>query len=462
MTARSTVRLTMAQALVRFLTAQCTSRDGGEQPFFAGVFGIFGHGNVAGIGQALQQTRDTLRYYQARNEQAMVHTAAAYAKMHNRLRTLACTSSIGPGATNMITGAAGRDHQPAAGAAAAGRHLREPARRRRSCSSSSRRTSQDISVNDCFKPVSRYWDRITRPEQLVTALPEAMRVLTSPADTGAVTLALPQDVQAEAYDYPGGAVRAARLDDSARARRSRTPAGGRAADPREQRADRSSRAAACIYSEATEALGRFVDATGIPVAETQAGKGALPEPHPLALGGIGATGTQRREPAGARCRPRHRRRHAPVRFHDGIEDARSSTRVRFIGINVAEIDAFKHGALPLVGDARAVLEELAPLVAGYRVNSEYAAAIARFQAEWQAEVARVTAPTPTGEKAADHAGSGHRRCQRPRSRQPTSSSARPAACPATCTSCGGPAIRRATTSSTAIRAWDMRSPAASA
>jgi len=195
------VRLTMAQAVVRFLSQQRSSRDGREQPFFGGVFGIFGHGNVAGIGQALQGQGETLRYYLARNEQAMVHTAAAYAKMHNRLRTLACTSSIGPGATNMVTGAAGAtiNRLPVLllpGDIFAGRG---PAPVLQQLESSH---SQDVSVNDCFKPVSRYWDRINRPEQIVTALPEAMRVLTSPAETGAVTLALPQDVQAEACDYP--------------------------------------------------------------------------------------------------------------------------------------------------------------------------------------------------------------------------------------------------------------------
>jgi len=202
MTARqSTIRLTMAQAVVRFLAQQHTARDGHEQALFGGVFGIFGHGNVAGIGQALHEQRSALRYYLARNEQAMVHTAAAYAKMHNRLRTLACTTSIGPGATNMITGAAGAtiNRVPVLllpGDIFAGRR---PAPVLQQLESSQ---SQDVSVNDCFRPVSRYWDRINRPEQIVTALPEAIRVLTSPAETGAVTLALPQDVQAEAYDYP--------------------------------------------------------------------------------------------------------------------------------------------------------------------------------------------------------------------------------------------------------------------
>src|SRR5437763_8956049 len=197
-------RLTMGQALVRFLAEQYSERDGVRQPFFAGVFGIFGHGNVAGVGQALHQDALAgrgLRYYQTRNEQAMVHTAAAFAKMHNRLRACACTTSIGPGATNMVTGAATATIN------------RLPVLLLPGDIFATRRTapvlqqlesehSQDISVNDCFKPVSRYWDRITRPEQVLTALPEAMRVLTSPVETGAVTLALPEDVQTEAYVYP--------------------------------------------------------------------------------------------------------------------------------------------------------------------------------------------------------------------------------------------------------------------
>src|ERR671929_2148185 len=194
-------RLTMAQALVAFLTNQHVERDGVEQRFFAGCFGIFGHGNVAGIGQALHQHQDLLTYYQPRNEQAMVHTAAAYARMRKRLATFACTTSIGPGATNMLTGAAGATINRVPVLLLPGDLFanRRPAPVLQQLESSQ---SQDVSVNDCFKPVSRYWDRISRPEQIVTSLPEAMRVLTSPAETGAVTLALPQDVQAEAYDYP--------------------------------------------------------------------------------------------------------------------------------------------------------------------------------------------------------------------------------------------------------------------
>ena len=218
----------MAQAVVRFLSQQRTARDGREQPFFGGVFGIFGHGNVAGIGQALQAAaRRAAATTCARNEQAMVHTAAAYAKMHNRLRDARLHDVDRPGRDQHDHRRRRRDDQPAAGAAAAGRHLRQPRVPRRCCSSSSRSQSQDVSVNDCFKPVSRYWDRINRPEQLVTALPEAMRVLTSPAETGAVTLALPQDVQAEAFDYPAALFEPRVWTIAAAARRSRSAAARR-------------------------------------------------------------------------------------------------------------------------------------------------------------------------------------------------------------------------------------------
>src|SRR5258706_4274898 len=200
MSNQTTRYMTMAQSVIAFLKSQYVERDGVEQPFFAGCFGIFGHGNVAGIGQALQQMPE-LRYYQARNEQAMVHTAAAFAKTKNRLQTLVCTSSIGPGATNMVTGAATAtiNRLPVLllpGDTFARRNVAPVLQQLEY------EHSQDISVNDCFKPVSRYWDRITRPEQLLTALPEAMRMLTSPAETGAVTLALPPDVQAHAFAYP--------------------------------------------------------------------------------------------------------------------------------------------------------------------------------------------------------------------------------------------------------------------
>src|SRR3990172_7728241 len=272
-----TIRLTMAQALIRFLQAQFVERDGNQLPFFAGCFGIFGHGNVAGIGQALQENPQ-FRCYQARNEQAMVHTAAAFAKMNNRLRTFACTSSIGPGATNMVTGAAlatinrlpvlllPGDIFARRNVAPVLQQLEAP-------------WSQDFSVNDCFKPVSRYWDRINRPEQLIYSLMEAMRVLTSPADTGAVTLSLPQDVQTEAFDYP------AELFDKRIWRIPRTRSDTRMIEEAENWIRSSRRpliiaGGGVLYSEASEALARFAGQAGIPVAETQAGKGSLGYDHP--------------------------------------------------------------------------------------------------------------------------------------------------------------------------------------
>ncbi len=229
------VRLTMAQAIVRFLTAQNVERDGIRQPFFAGCFGIFGHGNVAGMGQALQQYPQ-LRYYQTRNEQAMVHTAAAFAKHRNRLQTLVCTSSIGPGATNMITGAATAtvNRLPVLllpGDIFARRNVAPVLQQLES------EHSQDISVNDAFRPVSRYWDRINRPDQIIMSLPEAMRVLTSPAETGAVTLSLPQDVQTEAYDYPVELFQRACVADSAQSSRPQYDGSGVDVDSRCQEAD---------------------------------------------------------------------------------------------------------------------------------------------------------------------------------------------------------------------------------
>src|SRR5438876_6479730 len=288
MSNQTTRYMTMAQSVIAFLKSQYVERDGVEQPFFAGCFGIFGHGNIAGIGQALQQM-PTFRYYQARNEQAMVHAATAYAKVKNRLQTFACTSSIGPGATNMITGAATAtvNRLPVLllpGDIFARRNVAPVLQQLES------EHSQDVSVNDCFKPVSRYWDRINRPDQLLMALPEAMRVLISPAETGAVTLALPEDVQTEAFDYP-----TAFLEKRVwRIPRNRADQGALQEAARWIRASKRPLIVAgggLIYSEATETLRRFVDQTGIPVGETMAGKGSLAYDHPLNLGAIGATGT---------------------------------------------------------------------------------------------------------------------------------------------------------------------------
>ncbi len=381
-----TRRLTMAQAIIHFLKNQHVERDGKQHQFFAGCFGIFGHGNVAGIGEALQENPD-FRYYLCRNEQAMVHTAVAFAKMSNRLRALVCTSSIGPGATNMVTGAAAAtvnripvlllpgDIFARRNVAPVLQQLESP-------------YTQDISVNDCFRPVSRYWDRIERAEQILTALPEAMRVLTSPAETGAVTLGLPQDVQAQAFDYPGeffekrvwtvprprgdaGLFRRA-VEHIRAARRPLIIAGG-----------------GVIYSEASDALARFASQTGIPVAETQAGKGSLRYDHPQALGAMGVTGTP-----GANIVAREADLVIGVgtRYSDFTTASKTAFQnpdVRFLNINVAEFDAYKHAATPLVADARVALEELAPALEGYRVDDDYRARISRFKEEWEKEVDRI-------------------------------------------------------------------------
>lgn len=382
----TTQRLTTAQAIIQFLKNQYVERDGVEQPFFAGCFGIFGHGNVAGIGQALQQTPD-FRYYQTRNEQAMVHTAAAYAKMKNRLQTLVCTTSIGPGATNMITAAAGAtinrlpvlllpgDIFARRNVAPVLQQLEAP-------------HSQDFSVNDCFKPISRYWDRINRPEQILLALPEAMRVLTSPAETGAVTLALPQDVQAEAFDFPVDFFHQ-------RVWHVPRPRADQAALTRVVEAIKASRnplivaGGGVIYSEATDALRQFVEATGIPVGETMAGKGSLRYDHPLCMGAVGATGTLA---ANRLAKAADLVIGIGTRYSDFTTASKTAFQnpdVRFINLNVAEFDAFKHAALPLVGDAKVTLEELLTLLDGYKVNADYRARAEKLHDEWEAEVQRI-------------------------------------------------------------------------
>jgi 3D-(3,5/4)-trihydroxycyclohexane-1,2-dione acylhydrolase (decyclizing) len=383
-------RLTVAQAIVEFLARQHVARDGHEQPFFAGMFGIFGHGNVAGIGQALHQAAGAFRYYQARNEQAMVHTAAAFARMHDRLRTFACTASIGPGATNMITAAAGAtinrlpvlllpgDLFATRGPAPVLQQLEAPG-------------SQELSVNDCFKPVSRYWDRINRPEQILSALPEAMRVLTSPAETGAVTLALPQDVQTEAFSYPE-ALFEKRVWTIPRPRPDQDLLGRAATLVRSSRTPLIIAGGGVIYSGATGSLRRLADRSGIPVAETQAGKGSLAWDHPQALGAIGVTGSRAanlvaREAdvvvvVGSRL----------TDFTTASKTAFARPDVRVVGINVAEMDAYKLGALPLVGDARVTLDELGERLAGWAVGPEYRQRVVSLRSEWEAEVDRIRHP----------------------------------------------------------------------
>jgi 3D-(3,5/4)-trihydroxycyclohexane-1,2-dione acylhydrolase (decyclizing) len=386
--------MTMAQAVIAFLKNQYVERDGVEQPFFAGCFGIFGHGNIAGIGQALQQMPE-FRYYQARNEQAMVHIATAYAKTRNRLQTFACTSSIGPGATNMVTGAATAtiNRLPVLllpGDIFARRNVAPVLQQLES------EHTQDISVNDCFKPVSRYWDRITRPEQLLTALPEAMRVLTSPAETGAVTLALPQDVQAEAYAYPEAFFhkRAWRI---ARNRPDRRVLEQAAAWIRTSQRPLIIAGGGVIYAEATDVLQRFVEQTGIPVGETMAGKGSLHYDHPLNLGAIGATGTLA---ANRIAKEADLVIGIGTRYSDFTTSSKTAFQhpeVRFININVAGFDASKHAALPLVGDARVTLEELLELLETadksrvYSVEASYRKQAEQLHAEWDSEVERIYA-----------------------------------------------------------------------
>jgi len=375
----------MAQALLRFLSSQYVERDEVEQQFFAGVWGIFGHGNVAGIGEALFESPDLLPYHMARNEQSMVHSAVGYARHKDRLQTFACTSSIGPGATNMLTGAAlatvnrlpvlllpgdvfaSRVSDPVL------QQLEQPSR-------------GDVSVNDAFQPVSRYWDRIARPEQIIPAALAAMRVLTSPAETGAVTLALPQDVQAEAYDYPDEflAKRVWHIE-----RRPPDPA----ALARARAAIRSAKrplvvaGGGVIYACASDALRRFANETGIPVAETQAGKGSLPFDHPASLGAVGATGTSA---ANRVARDADLVIGIGTRWSDFTTASRSifqDPNVRFVNINVAELDVYKQGAIAVTADARVTLEALTEI--GYRVEPAYRETCARLAKEWDAEVTRL-------------------------------------------------------------------------
>jgi len=387
-----TKKFTTAQAVVQFLLRQQVERDGKRQHFFAGCLGIFGHGCIAGVGQALLQ-HPQLRYIQTKNEQASVHIATAFAKMSNRLRTFACVSSIGPGATNMVTGAATAtinripvlllpgDIFARRNVGPVLQQLEQP-------------YSQDISVNDAFKTVSRYWDRINRPDQLMNALPEAMRVLTSQAETGAVTLALPQDVLTEAFDYPVELFQdriwyIARPEPEkqllARAiewiRASKKPliiAGG-----------------GVLYSEAHDALARFAAETGIPVGETQAGKGSLPYNHPQNLGAIGVTGTFA---ANRVARDADLVIGIGTRYSDfttASKTAWQNPRVKFININIAEFDAFKHSALPMVADARAGITALARAMRGWKVSDAHRRRAEKLNRDWDREVNRLY-HTPTG------------------------------------------------------------------
>jgi 3D-(3,5/4)-trihydroxycyclohexane-1,2-dione acylhydrolase (decyclizing) len=388
----------MAQALVKYLSVQFSERDGKERRLIPAIFGIFGHGNVAGVGQALYEYGQDLPYYQPRNEQSMVHTACGYAKANNRLATLACASSIGPGATNMVTGAAlatinrlpvlllPSDYYATRRQGPVLQQLEHP-------------ISADVSVNDCFRLVSRFFDRISRPEQLLTALPEAMRVLTNPAETGAATIALPQDVQTEAYNYPAcffekrvwsieRRLPAARLIDGAvallqQAERPVIIAGG-----------------GVHYAEAWDDLQAFSESFGIPVVETFAGKCAVRKQSDMLLGGHGITGNPAAAQivgaadlvisVGTRL----------TDFTTGSQAAFNDPQVRFISINVCSRDAYKQGALPITADAREALRALltAAAKAGIKPRSPYLQEVSNAKNKWQ-KLVREEAYRPTAGEA---------------------------------------------------------------
>jgi 3D-(3,5/4)-trihydroxycyclohexane-1,2-dione acylhydrolase (decyclizing) len=383
-----TVRLTVAQAVVRFLAQQHTERDGQRQKLFAGCLGIFGHGNVAGLGQALLQAEidepGALPYVLGRNEQAMVHTAVGYARQKDRLQTWAVSTSVGPGATNMVTGAAlatinrlpvlllPADTFATRSAGALLQELERP-------------DSGDVTVNDAFRPVSRYFDRIWRPEQLPGALLGAMRVLTDPAETGAVTLCFPQDVQAEAFDWPvelfaertwhvgrplpQPAELARAVEVVRSARRPLVVAGG-----------------GVVYSQASEALDAFAAATGVPVAQTQAGKGALPFDHPQSTGAIGSTGTTASNALAAEA-------DVVIGIGTRWQDFTTASRtafadpgVRFVNVNVASVDSAKHAGVGVQADAREALTALTAALDGWSVDDAYRARTAELKDAWEATV----------------------------------------------------------------------------
>jgi 3D-(3,5/4)-trihydroxycyclohexane-1,2-dione acylhydrolase (decyclizing) len=388
---QSTIRLTMAQALARFMTRQMTEIDGKKVPLFGGVFAIFGHGNVAGFGEALYQVRDELPTYRGHNEQSMAHAAIGFAKANFRRRMMAATSSIGPGATNMVTAAALAhvNRLPLLllpGDVFANRAPDPVLQQVESFGDGT------VSANDVFRPVSRYFDRITRPEQIIAALSRAMQVLTDPAECGPVTLSLCQDVQAEAFDYPEAmfeeklwkprrimpdadefAAAAAAIDGASR------PviiAGG-----------------GVLYSEATEALRTFAEDHGIPVMETQAGKSSLPHDHPLNMGSVGVTGT-------AAANAMAEDADVIIAIGSRMQDFTTGSWALFknegaeiVGLNVQLFDAMKHRALPLVADARVGIEALEQALAGWRAADDWTAKAKAEKAKWTAVAKRYTDPS---------------------------------------------------------------------
>lgn len=391
-----TRRMTVGQALVEFLSRQWTVDGAHRERTIPGMFGIFGHGNVAGLGQALQQYNaeqpDLMPYHQARNEQAMVHQAVGFARMHRRRATFASTASVGPGATNMLTGAAlaTTNRLPALllPSDTFATRVADPVLQQLE-----RPHDIGLTVNDAFRPVSVFFDRVQRPEQLFSVALAAMRVLTDPAETGAVTIALPEDVQAEALDVPEEFLQE-------REWHLRRPLPERGPLARAVEAIRGAErpflvaGGGVIYSEAEAELRAFVEATGIPVGTTQAGGGALPWDHPQYLGGVGATGSTAANRLAAE---------ADVivgvgtRYSDFTTASRTAFQhpdAAFVNVNVAPFDAYKHGTqLPLIADAREALEALTAALGGTRVRTELAAEITRQKLDWDATVDEALAPT---------------------------------------------------------------------
>ncbi|MGV0770191.1 3D-(3,5/4)-trihydroxycyclohexane-1,2-dione acylhydrolase (decyclizing) [Mycobacterium syngnathidarum] len=398
-----TVRLTVAQATIRFLANQYVERDGTRSKFFAGCFGIFGHGNVAGLGQALLQDEidaaeaskePGLKYVLGRNEQAMVHSAAAYARQKDRLQAWAVTASVGPGSTNMLTGAAlatiNRLPVLLLPADTFATRVSSPVLQELELPSSG-----DVTVNDAFKPLSRYFDRVWRPEQLPAALLGAMRVLTDPVETGAATVSIPQDVQAEAHDWPESLF-AERTWHVAR------PLPERSVTARAAEIIASARKPLIVagggvhYSGAEDALAAFASGTGVPVAESQAGKGSLRYDHPQSVGAIGSTGTTA---ANALASEADVVIGIGTRYSDFTSASRTAFNnpdVRFVNINVASLDAVKQGGVSVIADAREALEALSTVLDGYHVSDEYRSRVTELAKEWEDTVSAVYATPEDG------------------------------------------------------------------
>lgn len=387
-----TVRLTVTQAIVKFLEAQQIERDGRTEAFFGGVLGIFGHGNCGGLGQALLEEAGNLRFIQGRNEQGMGDIAIGYAKMHNRLGAMAVTTSIGPGSANLVT---------AAGTATSNRL---PLLLFPSDIFATRRTGSVLqqiedergcnsSTNDALRPVSRFWERINRPEQLANALLGAMRTLTDPANTGAVTVALPQDVQAEAYDFPT-ALLAPRVWHVDRIRADVAALDAAAAAIREAKKPLLIAGGGVIYSDATEELKTLVEATGIPVGVTQSGKASLPFEHELLVGAIGSSGMKFANKVGNGADLVIGVGTRYTDFTSASNTLFQNPDVRFVNLNVFPFDAQKESAVPVTGDARESLKELAEKLKGWQAPADYTAHVKEVAQAQRDEVAELVAPEP--------------------------------------------------------------------